>query len=92
MCPRAAQTLHMKSRPHLQCGTWYVLLYSGSSLDINFFYFFIFPSYMLVFIYLMTFLRKEKKYPIKWGKLVHGEVREFFLQKLIFAVFGFFRP
>jgi hypothetical protein len=35
-------------------------------------------------------------FPIKWGKFVHGEVREFFLQKLIFAVFStvlsVFRP
>jgi hypothetical protein len=41
---------------------------------------------MLVLIYLMTFLRKIFIFPIKWGKWVHGEVREFFLQKLIFAV------
>jgi hypothetical protein len=35
-------------------------------------------------------------FSIKWGKFVHGEVREFFLQKLIFAVLctvlGVFRP
>jgi hypothetical protein len=61
-----------------------------------FFFFFFFSSYMLVLIYLMTFLRKKIIFPIKWGKWVHEEVREFFLQKLIFAVLctvlGVFRP
>jgi hypothetical protein len=63
----------------------------GHSHDINFF-----SSYMLVLIYLMTFLREKNIFPIQWGKLVHTEVREFFWQKLIFAVFstvlGVFRP
>jgi hypothetical protein len=59
-------------------------------------FFLFFSSYMLVLIYLMTFLREKNIFPIQWGKLVHTEVREFFLQKLIFAVFstvlGVFRP
>jgi hypothetical protein len=72
-------------------------LHSGLSLDIkNFSSSFFRLIRMLVLIYLMTFLRKKNIFPIKWGKLVHGEVREFFLQKLIFAVLcsvlGIFRP
>jgi hypothetical protein len=63
--------------------------HSGSSLDI-----FFFVSY--VSLNLSDDVFEVKKIPIKRGKLVYGEVTEFFLQNLIFAVFstvlGVFRP
>jgi hypothetical protein len=65
---------------------------SGSRLDIIIF----FVLYVSFNLSDDVFEGKKNIFPIKWGKLVHGEVTDFFLQKLIFAVFstvlGVFRP
>jgi hypothetical protein len=70
-------------------------IHSGTSLDIFFFlHFFIF--YIIFNLSDDVFKEKIIIFPIKWGKLVHGEVREFFKQKLIFPilcnVLGIFQP
>jgi hypothetical protein len=73
----------------------YLPLHSGSSLAIIFFYFFLvlYDGFSLAD---NVFEGKKNIFPIKWGKLVYGEVREFFQQKLIFpvlcTVLAVFRP
>jgi hypothetical protein len=58
-------------------------------------YFFIFLSYILISIYLNSddiFEDKKIIFPIKWGKLVHGEVWEFFCKTWFLPFYVLFWP